>query len=139
MLLLLLLLGMSMVGLIIVHTLQFGLLCARLITLVNKPPTSTLTIVVVVSVVVAQVEEAVEFLVPLFLLVALLEKSAEDSPPLLVLPMYLQLPADLQAKIFEAASKGVRKCHVSTNVAETNLTVDGIKYGALLDCWLIVV
>lgn len=42
----------------------------------------------------------------------------DDSPPLLVLPMYSQLPADLQAKIFEAAPKGVRKCIVSTNVAE---------------------
>ena len=55
--------------------------------------------------------------------------SDDDSPPLLVLPMYSQLPADLQAKIFEAAPDGVRKCIVSTNVAETSLTVDGIKYG----------
>ncbi len=55
--------------------------------------------------------------------------SDDDSPPLLVLPMYSQLPADLQAKIFEAAPEGVRKCIVSTNVAETSLTVDGIKYG----------
>jgi pre-mRNA-splicing factor ATP-dependent RNA helicase DHX38/PRP16 len=52
----------------------------------------------------------------------------EDSPPLLVLPMYSQLPADLQTKIFEAAPEGVRKCIVSTNVAETSLTVDGIRY-----------
>jgi pre-mRNA-splicing factor ATP-dependent RNA helicase DHX38/PRP16 len=52
----------------------------------------------------------------------------EDSPPLLVLPMYSQLPADLQAKIFETAPKGIRKCIVSTNVAETSLTVDGIRY-----------
>ena len=51
-----------------------------------------------------------------------------DSPPLLVLPMYSQLPADMQSKIFEAAPKGVRKCIVSTNVAETSLTVDGIRY-----------
>ncbi|KAL9186185.1 hypothetical protein ACHAXT_005423 [Thalassiosira profunda] len=50
------------------------------------------------------------------------------SKPLLVLPMYSQLPADLQAKIFDAAPDGVRKCIVSTNVAETSLTVDGIKY-----------
>ncbi len=55
--------------------------------------------------------------------------SDDDSPPLLILPMYSQLPADLQAKIFEAAPEGVRKCIVSTNVAETSLTVDGIKYG----------
>jgi len=61
----------------------------------------------------------------------LAEKMAElgkDADPLLVLPMYSQLPADLQAKIFEAAEEGVRKCIVSTNVAETSLTVDGIKY-----------
>jgi pre-mRNA-splicing factor ATP-dependent RNA helicase DHX38/PRP16 len=51
-----------------------------------------------------------------------------DSPPLLVLPMYSQLPADMQSKIFETAPKGVRKCIVSTNVAETSLTVDGIRY-----------
>ncbi|KAG7368629.1 ATP-dependent helicase HrpA [Nitzschia inconspicua] len=57
-----------------------------------------------------------------------MEKIGEDSPPLLVLPMYSQLPADLQAKIFEAAPKGIRKCIVSTNVAETSLTVDGIRY-----------
>lgn len=56
----------------------------------------------------------------------------KDADPLLVLPMYSQLPADLQAKIFEAADEGVRKCIVSTNVAETSLTVDGIKY--VIDC-----
>lgn len=56
------------------------------------------------------------------------EQLGGDAPPLLVLPMYSQLPADLQAKIFEAAPKGVRKCIVSTNVAETSLTVDGIRY-----------
>jgi pre-mRNA-splicing factor ATP-dependent RNA helicase DHX38/PRP16 len=60
------------------------------------------------------------------------EQLGADTPPLLVLPMYSQLPADLQAKIFDAAPKGVRKCIVSTNVAETSLTVDGIKY--VIDC-----
>ena len=57
-----------------------------------------------------------------------MEKLGSDSAPLLVLPMYSQLPADLQAKIFEAAPEGIRKVIVSTNVAETSLTVDGIKY-----------
>ena len=55
-------------------------------------------------------------------------KLGDGSPPLLVLPMYSQLPADLQAKIFEAAPNGIRKVIVSTNVAETSLTVDGIRY-----------
>lgn len=33
-----------------------------------------------------------------------------------------------QAKIFDKAEEGVRKCIVSTNIAETSLTVDGIFY-----------
>ena len=56
----------------------------------------------------------------------------ESPPPLLLLPMYSQLPADLQAKIFETTSNGTRKCIISTNIAETSLTVDGIKY--VIDC-----
>ena len=68
-----------------------------------------------------------------------MEKLGEDSPPLLVLPMYSQLPTDLQAKILEAAPKGVRKCIVLTNVAKMSLTVDGIKYGALFNCCSIFV
>uniref|UniRef100_A0A0W0F2G2 Pre-mRNA-splicing factor ATP-dependent RNA helicase PRP16 n=1 Tax=Moniliophthora roreri TaxID=221103 RepID=A0A0W0F2G2_MONRR len=52
-----------------------------------------------------------------------------DDPALLaVLPIYSQMPADLQAKIFEATSDGRRKVIVATNIAETSLTVDGILY-----------
>ena len=42
--------------------------------------------------------------------------------------MYSQLPSDLQAKIFLKAKPNQRKCIVSTNIAETSLTVDGIKF-----------
>jgi pre-mRNA-splicing factor ATP-dependent RNA helicase DHX38/PRP16 len=49
-------------------------------------------------------------------------------PPLSILPIYSQLPADLQAKIFQKAENGVRKCIVATNIAETSLTVDGIMF-----------
>ena len=52
----------------------------------------------------------------------------DNVSPLLLLPMYSQLPADLQSKIFDAADKGTRTCIISTNIAETSLTVDGIKY-----------
>ncbi|KAG2240285.1 hypothetical protein Bca52824_090928 [Brassica carinata] len=47
---------------------------------------------------------------------------------LLILPIYSQLPADLQAKIFQKPEDGARKCIVATNIAETSLTVDGIYY-----------
>jgi pre-mRNA-splicing factor ATP-dependent RNA helicase DHX38/PRP16 len=51
-----------------------------------------------------------------------------DPPKLSILPIYSQMPADLQAKIFDRAAPGVRKVIVATNIAETSLTVDGIMY-----------
>lgn len=54
--------------------------------------------------------------------------ALNDPPKLLILPIYSQMPADLQAKIFDKAAPGVRKVIVATNIAETSLTVDGIKY-----------
>ncbi|KAI0238175.1 Pre-mRNA-splicing factor ATP-dependent RNA helicase PRP16 [Massospora cicadina] len=52
----------------------------------------------------------------------------ENVPPLTILPIYSQMPADLQAKIFQPAPDGTRKVIVATNIAETSLTVDGIMY-----------
>jgi len=52
----------------------------------------------------------------------------DEVPPLSVLPIYSQLPSDLQAKIFRKAEGGIRKCIVATNIAETSLTVDGIMF-----------
>uniref|UniRef100_A0A1D2A9T0 RNA helicase n=1 Tax=Auxenochlorella protothecoides TaxID=3075 RepID=A0A1D2A9T0_AUXPR len=57
-----------------------------------------------------------------------LEQLGEGVPDALILPIYSQLPSDLQAKIFERAPEGTRKIVVSTNIAETSLTVDGIIY-----------
>jgi pre-mRNA-splicing factor ATP-dependent RNA helicase DHX38/PRP16 len=57
-----------------------------------------------------------------------IEGLGDGVMPLLVLPMYSQLPADLQTKIFERSEAGARKIIVSTNIAETSLTVDGILF-----------
>ncbi|KAH0790152.1 pre-mRNA-splicing factor ATP-dependent RNA helicase PRP16 [Histomonas meleagridis] len=54
----------------------------------------------------------------------------EEAPPLEVLPIYSQLPADLQARVFEPMT--IRKCVVATNIAETSLTINGIRY--VIDC-----
>lgn len=54
-----------------------------------------------------------------------------DAPkPLAVLPIYSQMPADLQAKIFQATPDGRRKVVVATNIAETSLTggLNGFDY-----------
>ncbi|KAJ2055454.1 hypothetical protein GGI17_006645 [Coemansia sp. S146] len=50
----------------------------------------------------------------------------DDPKPLSVLPIYSQLPVDLQAKIFEPAP--TRKVVIATIIAETSLTADGVKY-----------
>ena len=55
-------------------------------------------------------------------------EEIENPPPMAVLPIYSQLPADLQAKIFQSAPDHARKVIVATNIAETSLTVDGISY-----------
>eukprot|EP00923_Selenidium_pygospionis_P055553 GHVN01096774.1.p1 GENE.GHVN01096774.1~~GHVN01096774.1.p1 ORF type:complete len:1140 (-),score=151.38 GHVN01096774.1:296-3715(-) len=50
----------------------------------------------------------------------------DTVPPLRILPIYSQLPSDVQAKIFEKSD--YRKVIVATNIAETSLTVDGIRF-----------
>lgn len=46
----------------------------------------------------------------------------DDPAPLAILPIYSQMPADLQAKIFLPTPDGRRKVIVATNIAETSLT-----------------
>ena len=46
----------------------------------------------------------------------------DEPAPLAILPIYSQMPADLQAKIFDATSDGRRKVIIATNIAETSLT-----------------
>ncbi|XP_043272192.1 pre-mRNA-splicing factor ATP-dependent RNA helicase PRP16 [Venturia canescens] len=55
-------------------------------------------------------------------------EEIDSAPELSILPIYSQLPSDLQAKIFQRSEGGLRKCVVATNIAETSLTVDGIVF-----------
>jgi pre-mRNA-splicing factor ATP-dependent RNA helicase DHX38/PRP16 len=55
-----------------------------------------------------------------------LTKLGTNCPPMTILPIYSQLPSDLQAKIFEKSE--TRKCVIATNIAETSLTLDGVRY-----------
>ncbi|XP_052124622.1 pre-mRNA-splicing factor ATP-dependent RNA helicase DHX16 [Frankliniella occidentalis] len=47
---------------------------------------------------------------------------------LLILPVYSNLPSEMQAKIFEPTPPGARKVVLATNIAETSLTIDNIIY-----------
>ncbi|OIW19862.1 hypothetical protein TanjilG_27228 [Lupinus angustifolius] len=47
---------------------------------------------------------------------------------LVICPIDANLPTELQAKIFQPTPGGARKIVLATNIAETSLTIDGIKY-----------
>jgi len=55
-----------------------------------------------------------------------LQRLGDNVPKIVILPIYSQLPSDFQARIFEKTE--FRKCIVATNIAETSLTLDGVKY-----------
>lgn len=71
------------------------------------------------------------------------EDAALPAEPLYVLPLYSLLPSSQQAKVslarahsslhgatqvFEPPPEGSRFCVIATNVAETSLTIPGVKY-----------
>ncbi|KAM7350528.1 putative ATP-dependent RNA helicase kurz [Cochliomyia hominivorax] len=58
--------------------------------------------------------------------------AATTKQPLWVLPLYSLLSTEKQNRIFQPAPEGCRLCVVSTNVAETSLTIPNIKY--VVDC-----
>ncbi|XP_051950841.1 probable ATP-dependent RNA helicase DHX37 [Xyrauchen texanus] len=60
------------------------------------------------------------------------EEKSDPSIPLYVLPLYSLLAPEQQARVFHPPPAGTRLCVVATNVAETSLTIPGIKY--VVDC-----
>ncbi|CCK68264.1 ATP-dependent RNA helicase ECM16 KNAG_0A06020 [Huiozyma naganishii CBS 8797] len=61
-----------------------------------------------------------------------LEEGQTPNDPLYVLPLYSLLPTSEQMKVFEKPPAGSRLCVVATNVAETSLTIPGVRY--VVDC-----
>lgn len=47
---------------------------------------------------------------------------------LIITKIYANLPTDLQAQIFDPTPPGARKVVIATNIAETSITIDGIKF-----------
>ncbi|KAI6030577.1 P-loop containing nucleoside triphosphate hydrolase protein [Pisolithus orientalis] len=56
----------------------------------------------------------------------------ESDSPMHVVPLYSLLPSDKQMRVFASPPPGCRLVVVSTNVAETSLTIPGIRY--VVDC-----
>ncbi|KAI0031388.1 P-loop containing nucleoside triphosphate hydrolase protein [Vararia minispora EC-137] len=56
----------------------------------------------------------------------------ESEVPMHIVPLYSLLPSEKQMKVFEPPPLGMRLVVVATNVAETSLTIPGIRY--VVDC-----
>ncbi|ETW81584.1 hypothetical protein HETIRDRAFT_318995, partial [Heterobasidion irregulare TC 32-1] len=56
----------------------------------------------------------------------------ESDEPMHIIPLYSLLPTDKQMRVFQPPPPGHRLVVVSTNVAETSLTIPGIRY--VIDC-----
>lgn len=50
------------------------------------------------------------------------------GPPVKVYPLYAGLPMTQQMSVFQSVSENTRKVVISTNIAETSITISGIKY-----------
>jgi ATP-dependent RNA helicase DHX8/PRP22 len=55
-------------------------------------------------------------------------KLPADGPTLLVCPIYAALSPEQQLKVFEPAPPRTRKVILATNIAETSITINGIRY-----------
>lgn len=55
-------------------------------------------------------------------------KLGGKIPEMIIAPIYANLPADQQAKIFEPTPPKARKVILSTNIAESSITVDQVKF-----------
>lgn len=60
------------------------------------------------------------------------EEAMDSSTKVHILPLYSQLPTKEQLKVFEPPPEGSRLIVLATNVAETSLTIPGIRY--VFDC-----
>lgn len=64
-----------------------------------------------------------------------LKELPTDCPDFEVLTLYSAMPYEQQLRVFDATPRGVRKVILATNIAETSITVEGIKY--VVDCGVV--
>lgn len=55
-----------------------------------------------------------------------------NAVPMYIVPLYSLLPSEKQLRVFEPPPPNCRLVVISTNIAETSLTIPGIRY--VIDC-----
>ncbi|KAI8083313.1 P-loop containing nucleoside triphosphate hydrolase protein [Gilbertella persicaria] len=53
---------------------------------------------------------------------------AQDTKKWVILMLHSSLTVEEQEKVFDSPPEGVRKCIISSNIAETSITIDGIRF-----------
>lgn len=56
------------------------------------------------------------------------KQYALETKRWIILPLHSTLSIEDQEKVFDIAPDGVRKCILSTNIAETSVTIDGLRF-----------
>lgn len=56
------------------------------------------------------------------------QRYNEKNNKWIILPLHSSLSIAEQDKVFDYAPEGMRKCVVSTNIAETSITLDGVRF-----------
>ena len=56
------------------------------------------------------------------------ENLTREFPKILVLPLFAALPQSAQQRVFQPAPRNTRKVILSTNIAETSVTVPGVRF-----------
>ena len=56
------------------------------------------------------------------------KQYASKNKRWIVLPLHSALSVAEQEKVFDFPPEGVRKCIVSTNISETSVTIDGVRF-----------
>lgn len=56
------------------------------------------------------------------------KEYANETKRWIILPLHSTLSIEEQDKVFDIPPEGVRKCILSTNIAETSVTIDGLRF-----------
>lgn len=68
-----------------------------------------------------------------------INRIVEFEEDFVILPLYAAMPPDEQMKVFAETKPNVRKFVLATNIAETSVTIPGIKYGAIFELLLLFI